>query len=138
VCSGYVRWLIADEARVGRAQNNPEAARREFWRAESAEDRQGPNGERRDDEIPTPPTNSANELRQTPASFLAVPGENVTVSELQARRDQGQNAVKAVKAVKLSGEIEGESDPDDSAGGLGGHLRGIRDRKRAAKEAGHG
>ena len=120
VCSGYVRWLIADEERLRRAQNNPEAARREFWRAESAEDRQAV------DEVVT----------KIPASFLAKPGENVTVSELQARRDQGQNAVKAVKAVKLSGEIEGESDPDDSAGGLGGHLRGIRDAKRAAK-AGH-
>ncbi len=32
VCSGYVRWLIADEERVRRAQNNPEAVRREFWR----------------------------------------------------------------------------------------------------------
>jgi hypothetical protein len=32
VCSGFVRWLIADEARYQRAQRNPEAARREFWR----------------------------------------------------------------------------------------------------------
>jgi hypothetical protein len=28
-------------------------------------------------------------------------------------------------------------EPDDSAGGLGGYLRGIRDEKRAEKEAGH-
>ncbi len=33
VCSGYVRWLIADEGRLRRAQANPEGARREFWRA---------------------------------------------------------------------------------------------------------
>jgi hypothetical protein len=32
VCSGYVRWLTADEERLSRAQNNPEAVRREFWR----------------------------------------------------------------------------------------------------------
>lgn len=31
VCSGYVRWLIADEERFRRAQSNPEAMRREFW-----------------------------------------------------------------------------------------------------------
>ncbi len=32
VCSGYVRWLIADEDRLRRAQSNPVAVRREFWR----------------------------------------------------------------------------------------------------------
>ncbi len=32
VCSGYARWLIADGARLARAQANPEAVRREFWR----------------------------------------------------------------------------------------------------------
>jgi hypothetical protein len=32
VCSGYVRWLGSDEARLSRAQRDPEAARREFWR----------------------------------------------------------------------------------------------------------
>jgi len=32
VCSGYVRWLIEDEARVLRARHDPEAVRREFWR----------------------------------------------------------------------------------------------------------
>ena len=32
VCSGYVRWLIADEARLQRAKGNPESVRREFWR----------------------------------------------------------------------------------------------------------
>ncbi len=74
LCSGYVRWLIADEERLRRAQNNPEAARREFWRQAVDET-----------------------VVQIPASFLAVPGENITVAELQARRDQGQNAVKAVK-----------------------------------------
>jgi hypothetical protein len=120
VCSGYVRWLIADEERLRRAQNNPEAVRREFWRAESAEDRQAV------DEMVT---------QKTPASFLAVPGENITVAELQARRDQGQNAVIADIAVMPSGKAEGESDPDDSAGGLGGHLRRIRDKKRAEKKA---
>ena len=31
VCSGYARWLIADEARVYRARVDPEAVRREFW-----------------------------------------------------------------------------------------------------------
>ncbi len=31
VCSGYVRWLRTDEARLARAQRDPEAARREFW-----------------------------------------------------------------------------------------------------------
>lgn len=33
VCSGYVRWLMADEDRFRRARANPEAVRREFWRA---------------------------------------------------------------------------------------------------------
>jgi len=33
VCSGYVRWLIADEGRLRRAQADPEGVRREFWRA---------------------------------------------------------------------------------------------------------
>ncbi len=33
VCSGYVRWLMADEGRLRRAQANPEGVRREFWRA---------------------------------------------------------------------------------------------------------
>ncbi len=117
VCSGYVRWLIADEERVRRAQNNPEAVRREFWRATSAEDRQAV------DEMVT----------KTPASFLAKPGEDITVAELQARQEQEQNAGIAGMPP---GKAEGESDPDDSAGGLGGHLRGIRDAKRAAK-AGH-
>jgi hypothetical protein len=73
------------------------------------QDRQGPNGGRRGDEISTPPTNSANELRQlrqvtedrqavdemvtqTPVSFSAKPGEDVTVAELQARQEQEQNA----------------------------------------------
>lgn len=32
VCNGYVRWLVADEGRMRRAQANPEAVRREFWR----------------------------------------------------------------------------------------------------------
>ncbi len=32
VCSGYARWLGSDEARLSRAQRDPEAARREFWR----------------------------------------------------------------------------------------------------------
>jgi hypothetical protein len=32
VCSGYARWLITDEARIRRAEANPEAVRREFWR----------------------------------------------------------------------------------------------------------
>jgi hypothetical protein len=31
VCSGYVRWLGSDEARLSRAQRDPEATRREFW-----------------------------------------------------------------------------------------------------------
>lgn len=31
VCSGYVRWLIADEDRLRRMQGDPEAVRREFW-----------------------------------------------------------------------------------------------------------
>ncbi len=34
VCSGYVRWLGSDEARLLRAQRNPEAVRQEFWREE--------------------------------------------------------------------------------------------------------
>lgn len=33
VCSGYVRWLIADEDRLRRMQANPEVVRREFWRS---------------------------------------------------------------------------------------------------------
>lgn len=33
VCSGYARWLIADERRLTSAQRDPEAARREFWRS---------------------------------------------------------------------------------------------------------
>lgn len=33
VCSGYVRWLIADENRIRRMQANPEAVWREFWRS---------------------------------------------------------------------------------------------------------
>jgi len=33
VCSGYVRWLVADEGRLRAAQNNPEIVRREFWRS---------------------------------------------------------------------------------------------------------
>jgi hypothetical protein len=28
VCSGYVRWLIEDDARISAARSNPEAARR--------------------------------------------------------------------------------------------------------------
>ncbi len=32
VCSGYVRWLGSDEARLLRAQRDLEAVRREFWR----------------------------------------------------------------------------------------------------------
>ncbi len=32
VCSGYVRWLSSDEERLSRAQRDPEATRREFWR----------------------------------------------------------------------------------------------------------
>ena len=32
VCSGFVRWLIADEDRFTRGQSNPEVVRREFWR----------------------------------------------------------------------------------------------------------
>jgi hypothetical protein len=31
VCSGYVRWLIADENRVRRAMPDPEGVRQEFW-----------------------------------------------------------------------------------------------------------
>ena len=31
ICSGYVRWLIADETRFSRAQHDPEAVRKEFW-----------------------------------------------------------------------------------------------------------
>ena len=30
VCSGYVRWLIANERSLRRAQANPEATRREY------------------------------------------------------------------------------------------------------------
>ncbi len=30
VCSGYVRWLMANEGRLRRAQANPEATRREY------------------------------------------------------------------------------------------------------------
>ena len=30
VCSGYVRWLMANEGRLGRAQAKPEATRREY------------------------------------------------------------------------------------------------------------
>jgi len=33
VCSGYARWLANDEGRLRKAQSNPEAVRREFWRA---------------------------------------------------------------------------------------------------------
>src|SRR5215203_2495475 len=34
VCSGYARWLIAGGAgRIEKACRNPEAVRREFWRA---------------------------------------------------------------------------------------------------------
>jgi len=33
VCSGYVRWLIADEDRLRRLQGDPEGVRREFWRS---------------------------------------------------------------------------------------------------------
>jgi hypothetical protein len=33
VCGGYVRWLIADEGRLRRAQASPEEVRREFWRS---------------------------------------------------------------------------------------------------------
>ncbi len=32
VCSGYARWLGSNEARLLRAQRDPEAVRREFWR----------------------------------------------------------------------------------------------------------
>ena len=32
VCSGYARWLAADGERLRRAQADPEAVRREFWR----------------------------------------------------------------------------------------------------------
>jgi hypothetical protein len=39
VCSGYARWLIADEVRLRKAQANPEAVRREFWRSESGRER---------------------------------------------------------------------------------------------------
>ncbi len=118
VCSGYVRWLIADEERVRRAQNNPEAVRREFWRAESAEDRQAV------DEMVT----------QTPVSFAAKPGEDITVAELQARRDQEQNDEKPSQPSQPSPSAPSD-DPDDSAGGLGGYLRKIRDKKRAEKKA---
>ncbi len=37
VCSGYVGWLIEDEARLRRAQANPEGTRREFWRSSRGE-----------------------------------------------------------------------------------------------------
>ena len=40
VCSGYVRWLIKDEARVLRAQHDPTAVRLEFWRHRYPEDRE--------------------------------------------------------------------------------------------------
>lgn len=33
VCSGYARWLAADESRLRAAQSNPATVRREFWRA---------------------------------------------------------------------------------------------------------
>ncbi len=33
VCTGYARWLIADEGRVRRAQVDPDGVRREFWRS---------------------------------------------------------------------------------------------------------
>ena len=33
VCSGFVRWLIADKDRMRRAETDPGAVRREFWRA---------------------------------------------------------------------------------------------------------
>ncbi len=34
VCNGYARWLIAGGAgRIEKARRNPEAVRREFWRA---------------------------------------------------------------------------------------------------------
>jgi hypothetical protein len=39
VCSGYARWSIADEVRLRKAQANPEAVRREFWRSESGRER---------------------------------------------------------------------------------------------------
>jgi hypothetical protein len=41
-----------------------------------------------------PPLHTPNgsSRKETPASFLAVPGEKITVAELQARRDQEQNA----------------------------------------------
>ncbi len=32
VCSGFVRWVVVDEDRFRRMQQDPEAARREFWR----------------------------------------------------------------------------------------------------------
>jgi hypothetical protein len=32
VCNGFVRWLIADDARMSRARVDPEGVRREFWR----------------------------------------------------------------------------------------------------------
>jgi hypothetical protein len=35
VCSGYVRWLIEDDARISAARSNPEAARR--WHREMLE-----------------------------------------------------------------------------------------------------
>jgi hypothetical protein len=38
VCSGYVKWLIADESRLHRAQRDPEGVRREFWRDVRGED----------------------------------------------------------------------------------------------------
>ncbi len=33
VCSGYVRWLIADEGRVLEAYRDPEGARRRYWQS---------------------------------------------------------------------------------------------------------
>jgi hypothetical protein len=30
LCSGYVRWLIEDDARISAAQNNPEATRQRY------------------------------------------------------------------------------------------------------------
>lgn len=32
LCSGYVRWLNADEHRIERALHNPDKVRRDFWR----------------------------------------------------------------------------------------------------------
>jgi hypothetical protein len=33
VCSGFVRWLIADDRRMRRAEVDPEVVRRDFWQA---------------------------------------------------------------------------------------------------------